>query len=254
MRLRRRCRAKLFSTAVFAAGAAAAALGFEGTPALAQGYFPWDYDEPRIAPTREWNPRPHRQTARKKYGRAEAEKAGTPSAREAEPVVERPLFAVASIADQHVSIYNHHGLVARSAISTGIAGHSTPKGIFTIIGRERFHRSNIYSGAPMPFMQRITWSGIAMHLRRRAGPSGLARLHPAPRRVRREAVGIDQDRRARRHLAARRDASRIRAPAAAGAKIADSGGSQQSRARCRLAAGARCRRRRAAASQSASIC
>ncbi len=172
MRSRRRCRAKLFSTAVFAAGAAAAALGFEGTPALAQGYFPWDYDEPRIAPTREWNPRPHRQTARKKYGRAEAEKAGAPSAREAEPGVERPLFAVASIADQHVSIYNHHGLVARSAISTGIAGHSTPKGIFTIIGRERFHRSNIYSGAPMPFMQRITWSGIAMHL-------GVVPGHPA---------------------------------------------------------------------------
>ncbi len=175
MRLRRRCRAKFFSTAVFAAGVAAATLGFEGTPALAQGYFLWDYDdEPRIAPTREWKPRPqsHRVTARKKYGRVEAEKAGAPSAREAEPAIERPLFAVASIADQHVSIYNHRGLVARSAISTGIAGHSTPKGIFTIIGRERFHRSNIYSGAPMPFMQRITWSGIAMHL-------GVVPGHPA---------------------------------------------------------------------------
>jgi len=79
---------------------------------------------------------------------------------------------VASIADQHVSVYNHSGLVARSAISTGIAGHPTPKGIFTIIGRERYHRSNIYSGAPMPFMQRVTWSGIAMHL-------GVVPGHPA---------------------------------------------------------------------------
>jgi L,D-transpeptidase catalytic domain len=77
---------------------------------------------------------------------------------------ERPLFAVISIADQRVSIYNDHGLVDRSAISTGMLGHPTPKGVFTIIGRERYHRSDIYSGAPMPFMQRITWSGIAMHL------------------------------------------------------------------------------------------
>ena len=94
----------------------------------------------------------------------------TPSPRLAP--LDRPLFVVASIADQQVSIYNHSGLVARSAISTGIAGHPTPKGIFTIIGRERFHRSNIYSSAPMPFMQRITWSGIAMHL-------GVVPGHPA---------------------------------------------------------------------------
>jgi lipoprotein-anchoring transpeptidase ErfK/SrfK len=79
-------------------------------------------------------------------------------------VAARPLFAVVSLADQRVSIYNHHGLVARSVVSTGMAGHRTPTGIFTIIGRERYHRSNIYSGAPMPFMQRITWSGVAMHL------------------------------------------------------------------------------------------
>ncbi|MGA9824734.1 MAG: L,D-transpeptidase family protein, partial [Methylocystis sp.] len=79
---------------------------------------------------------------------------------------------VASLADQRVSVYNHDGLVASSAISTGMAGHPTPKGIFTIIGRERFHRSNIYSAAPMPFMQRVTWSGIAMHL-------GVVPGHPA---------------------------------------------------------------------------
>jgi hypothetical protein len=84
--------------------------------------------------------------------------------RAAETPPERPLFAIVSIADQRVSIYNHRGLVERSPISTGVAGHPTPKGIFSIIGRERFHRSNLYSGAPMPFMQRITWSGIAMHL------------------------------------------------------------------------------------------
>lgn len=86
--------------------------------------------------------------------------------------IERPLFAVVSIGDQTVSIYNHQGLVTRSEVSTGMAGHATPKGVFTIIGRERLHSSNIYSGAPMPFMQRLTWSGIAMHL-------GVVPGHPA---------------------------------------------------------------------------
>src|SRR5262245_28297584 len=75
-----------------------------------------------------------------------------------------PLFAILSLSDQHISVYNSDGLVARSQVSTGIPGHRTPIGIFTIIGRDRYHASNIYSGAPMPFMQRITWSGIALHL------------------------------------------------------------------------------------------
>ena len=75
-----------------------------------------------------------------------------------------PLFAVLSLTDQHISIYNSSGLVTRGKVSTGMPGHRTPPGIYSIIGRERYHHSNIYSGAPMPFMQRITWSGIALHL------------------------------------------------------------------------------------------
>src|SRR5262245_11128692 len=75
-----------------------------------------------------------------------------------------PLFAVLSLSDQRISVYNNSGLVTRSRVATGMPGHRPPLGIFTIIGRRRYHRSNIYSGAPMPFMQRITWSGIAMHL------------------------------------------------------------------------------------------
>jgi hypothetical protein len=82
---------------------------------------------------------------------------------EAKPV-SGPLFAILSVSEQHISIYNSAGLVARSKVSTGMPGHRTPTGIFSIIGRERWHRSNIYSGAPMPYMQRITWSGVALHL------------------------------------------------------------------------------------------
>ncbi|MEQ1696593.1 MAG: L,D-transpeptidase family protein [Hyphomicrobiaceae bacterium] len=74
-----------------------------------------------------------------------------------------PLYAVVSIDDQHVSIYGARGLIERSDVSTGTADHPTPTGVFAIIQKERWHESNIYSGAQMPFMQRITWSGVAMH-------------------------------------------------------------------------------------------
>jgi lipoprotein-anchoring transpeptidase ErfK/SrfK len=150
-------------SAIFAVSVATKALGFEATRAVAWGYSsPFDIDRP-------WNPR-------KAYGHSSSRVGGVRSAPRAKSAeidnIERPLFAVISIADQRVSIYNNQGLVARSAISTGMPGHPTPKGVFTIIGRERYHRSNIYSDAPMPFMQRITWSGIAMHL-------GVVPGHPA---------------------------------------------------------------------------
>jgi hypothetical protein len=80
-----------------------------------------------------------------------------------QPKPSGPLFAVVSLADEHVSFYDANGLWARSIISTGVDGHPTPTGIFTILEKERWHHSNIYSGAPMPFMQRVTWTGVAMH-------------------------------------------------------------------------------------------
>ncbi len=83
-----------------------------------------------------------------------------------------PLFAIVSLADQHVSFYDANGLWARSVVSTGVDGHPTPAGIFTILEKERWHRSNIYSGAPMPYMQRVTWTGVAMH-------EGMVTGHPA---------------------------------------------------------------------------
>ena len=53
--------------------------------------------------------------------------------------------------------------VAHSRVSTGTPGHPTPTGVFSIIQKDRWHRSNLYGNAPMSFMQRITWSGVAMH-------------------------------------------------------------------------------------------
>ncbi len=74
-----------------------------------------------------------------------------------------PLLAIVSLGSQHVAIYGEDGLVARSRVSSGKRGLRTPTGVFSIIQRHRHHHSNIYRGASMPYMQRITWSGIAMH-------------------------------------------------------------------------------------------
>ena len=68
-----------------------------------------------------------------------------------------------SINQQKLHFYSNGVHVADTSIATGVAAHPTPFGVFSIVQKQVFHRSNIYSNAPMPFMQRITWSGVAMH-------------------------------------------------------------------------------------------
>ncbi len=77
--------------------------------------------------------------------------------------VTSPLVAVVSIGRQRVTFYDKNGAVAQSPISSGARGHDTPQGVFSIIGKEVEHNSNLYDDASMPFMQRLTWSGVAMH-------------------------------------------------------------------------------------------
>src|SRR5258708_692199 len=74
-----------------------------------------------------------------------------------------PLILAISIDKQSLKIYDANGFFAQTPISTGMRGHPTPMGVFSIIQKHKFHHSNIYSWAPMPYMQRITWSGVAMH-------------------------------------------------------------------------------------------
>jgi lipoprotein-anchoring transpeptidase ErfK/SrfK len=74
-----------------------------------------------------------------------------------------PLIISVSIEQQKVRIYDANGLFAESPVSTGMKGHSTPMGVFSVIQKHKLHHSNIYSNAPMPYMQRITWSGVALH-------------------------------------------------------------------------------------------
>jgi lipoprotein-anchoring transpeptidase ErfK/SrfK len=74
-----------------------------------------------------------------------------------------PLLIAISLNSQRLTLYANGTPIAHSPVSTGTASHPTPTGIFSIIQKNRHHRSNIYSNAPMPYMQRITWSGVALH-------------------------------------------------------------------------------------------
>lgn len=80
-----------------------------------------------------------------------------------------PIKMVISLKNQRIDVYQGRNLLHSSPISSGKAGHNTPSGVFSILQRNRWHRSNIYSNAPMPFMQRLTWSGIALHAGRVPG-------------------------------------------------------------------------------------
>ena len=82
----------------------------------------------------------------------------------ARPAVNDPVQIVVSLRQQRMTVYQAGKVVGRSRVSTGKRGYATPKGIFSIIHKRRHHYSNIYNGAPMPFMQRLTWSGIALHM------------------------------------------------------------------------------------------
>lgn len=73
------------------------------------------------------------------------------------------VLIVISKASQRMYVFKDGAPWGTSPISTGRRGHATPAGVFPILQKETFHRSNIYSNAPMPFMQRLTWSGIAIH-------------------------------------------------------------------------------------------
>jgi len=91
--------------------------------------------------------------------------------RDAKPVEEaipdptngEPMTLIVSLSAQKVDIYRGTTLITTSAVSTGMPGHATKAGVFTILEKKRHHHSNIYSGAPMPWMNRITWSGTALH-------------------------------------------------------------------------------------------
>src|SRR5260370_42465552 len=116
----------------------------------------WQASEPSY-----YRPAPVAQPRKPKARRPSAKTEAAPKETNAKP--QGPLIIAVSIEQQKVRIYDSNGLFAESPVSTGMKGHSTPMGVFSVIQKHKMHRSNIYNGAPMPYMQRITWSGVAMH-------------------------------------------------------------------------------------------
>ena len=74
-----------------------------------------------------------------------------------------PLNVVVSLADQRAYVYRGDTIVAVSSVSTGRDGKETPTGTFPILQKEKAHKSNLYHSASMPYMERLTWDGVAIH-------------------------------------------------------------------------------------------
>jgi lipoprotein-anchoring transpeptidase ErfK/SrfK len=79
------------------------------------------------------------------------------------PLTKGPLLLSVSIRKQTVTLFDAGVAIDKSPVSTGTPSHPTPTGVFSVTEKEWWHRSNLYSLAPMPLMQRITWSGVALH-------------------------------------------------------------------------------------------
>ena len=89
-----------------------------------------------------------------------------------------PISIVVSLATQQAFVYRGQRLVAASTISSGRDGKDTPTGTFTILQKQAEHRSTLYNSAPMPFMERLTWDGVAIHAGSNPGfPSSHGCIH-----------------------------------------------------------------------------
>ncbi len=75
----------------------------------------------------------------------------------------QPIMAIVSLQNQRITVYDANGWILRAPVSSGQSGRETPAGIFSVIEKDADHHSNLYDDASMPHMQRLTWSGIALH-------------------------------------------------------------------------------------------
>lgn len=76
---------------------------------------------------------------------------------------EGPMLLIVNLRTQRAVLYRNGVPIGASTVSTGRAGRDTPTGIFTILQKQLEHFSSKYDNAPMPYMQRLTWYGVALH-------------------------------------------------------------------------------------------
>src|SRR5262252_810421 len=74
-----------------------------------------------------------------------------------------PLVIVVSLTEQLARVYRNGLCIGTARVSTGKTGHETPTGVFTILNEDKDHRSKNYNDAPMPYSERLTWDGVALH-------------------------------------------------------------------------------------------
>jgi len=74
-----------------------------------------------------------------------------------------PLLMVVNLESQRAVLFRNGIPIGASTVSSGAEGHETPTGVFTILQKNIDHKSNLYNDAPMPYMQRLTWGGVALH-------------------------------------------------------------------------------------------
>ncbi|WP_051444339.1 L,D-transpeptidase [Afipia sp. P52-10] len=142
-----------------------AAVSLFAIPVTAQAQSSWDWDptesyEARPAPR--LAPRPAAKPKRAKAAKAKRKDDPAEVAAKRAPKPQGPLIITVSLERQRMKVYDSNGLFAEAHVSTGTRTHPTPTGVFSIIQKNRDHVSNLYD-APMPYMQRITWSGVAFH-------------------------------------------------------------------------------------------
>jgi lipoprotein-anchoring transpeptidase ErfK/SrfK len=159
---------RLNVTNTLIAACSAAALAVGASPAAA--YQGWGFFE--RPPAVQTPPDPRTTAPKHRDKKAAARKYIADQVRVPEKLPPGPLQIIISIKKQQLALYSGGQLVAHSQVSTGVPGHPTPQGVFSIVQKQIYHESNLYSSAPMPYMQRITWSGVAMH-------QGVVPGHPA---------------------------------------------------------------------------
>jgi lipoprotein-anchoring transpeptidase ErfK/SrfK len=149
----------------------------------AEAFFNWPWNafpQPNVARQRATAPRPAKPAVTKPADPAEVREKSAANEKDKSATKETPADVTAkargvltiaiSLDKQRLTLYSDGVAIARSPVSTG---HQTPTGVFSIIQKDRWHRSSVSGDAPMYYMQRITWSGVGMH-------QAAAQNHPAP--------------------------------------------------------------------------
>ena len=146
-----------------AIAAGIAALLMSAAPALLPPQSGWGFWQRPPAPPPVAEPPKVKKIDRAARRAAKAKELAKDVRKDSEKLPPGPLHIVISIRKQELTLYAGGVPVAHSQVSTGVPGHPTPQGVFSILEKRIYHESNLYSDAPMPYMQRITWSGVAMH-------------------------------------------------------------------------------------------